>query len=188
MKVWRRLTLEEEMLLRLGRSVDLKGNERNVAVIDLLSFDIEKELVAPSLGGAQGRWPRVEERIGRGIEKANGVQRRKRKPTHYKSPASTSTRDYRLIARRDRSTPMRRELPSEQRKQRMSERVAVDDSWVSTVSQRSCPRTNGDRNYCLTVGGSSLLPRRQSLGADLQDGLSGVGVPDETSLMLKSMP
>ncbi|RRT55385.1 hypothetical protein B296_00009247, partial [Ensete ventricosum] len=34
------------MLLRLGRSIDLKGSERSVAVIDLLSFDSEKELIA----------------------------------------------------------------------------------------------------------------------------------------------
>ncbi|RWW71144.1 hypothetical protein BHE74_00021130 [Ensete ventricosum] len=46
---------------------------------------------------------------------------------------------------------MRRELPSEQRKQRMSERMAVDDPWVSAVSQRSCPWTNGDRSYRLTA-------------------------------------
>ncbi|RRT40410.1 hypothetical protein B296_00041911 [Ensete ventricosum] len=37
------------MLLRLGRSVDLKGNERSTAVVDLLSFDNEKKLVVPSL-------------------------------------------------------------------------------------------------------------------------------------------
>ncbi|RRT33621.1 hypothetical protein B296_00035059 [Ensete ventricosum] len=40
------LTSAEEMLLRLGRSVDLKGNERSAAVVDLLSFDSEKELIA----------------------------------------------------------------------------------------------------------------------------------------------
>ncbi|RRT35781.1 hypothetical protein B296_00051490 [Ensete ventricosum] len=33
----------------------------------------------------------------------------------------------------------------------MSERVAVDDPWVSAVSQRSCPQTNDDRSYCLTA-------------------------------------
>ncbi|RRT83680.1 hypothetical protein B296_00003383 [Ensete ventricosum] len=45
------------MLLRLGRSVDLKGNERSAAVIDLLSFDSEKELVAPSLQNGIGKVP-----------------------------------------------------------------------------------------------------------------------------------
>ncbi|RWV86215.1 hypothetical protein GW17_00051911 [Ensete ventricosum] len=38
---------------------------------------------------------------------------------------------------------MRRELPSKQKKQRMFWRVAMDDPWVSTVSQRGYPRTNG---------------------------------------------
>ncbi|RRT57136.1 hypothetical protein B296_00042254 [Ensete ventricosum] len=38
------------MLLRLGRSVDLKGSERSTAVIDLLSFDSEKELIADGVG------------------------------------------------------------------------------------------------------------------------------------------
>ncbi|RRT76427.1 hypothetical protein B296_00024408 [Ensete ventricosum] len=46
---------------------------------------------------------------------------------------------------------MRRELPSKQRNQRMSGRVAVDDPWVSAVSQRGCPRTNGDRSCRLTA-------------------------------------
>ncbi|RWW74584.1 hypothetical protein BHE74_00017474 [Ensete ventricosum] len=44
-----------------------------------------------------------------------------------------------------------REKRCEQRKQRMSERMAVDDPWVSAVSQRSHPRTNDDRNHRLTV-------------------------------------
>ncbi|RRT33435.1 hypothetical protein B296_00058328, partial [Ensete ventricosum] len=34
------------MLLRLGRSIDLKSSERSDAVVDLLSFDSEKELIA----------------------------------------------------------------------------------------------------------------------------------------------
>ncbi|RRT35522.1 hypothetical protein B296_00054359, partial [Ensete ventricosum] len=38
------------MLLRLGRSVDLKGNERSIAVIDLLSVDSEKELIVDGVG------------------------------------------------------------------------------------------------------------------------------------------
>ncbi|RWW13751.1 hypothetical protein GW17_00022520 [Ensete ventricosum] len=38
------------MLLRLGRSVDLKGSERSAAVVDLLSFDNEKELIANGIG------------------------------------------------------------------------------------------------------------------------------------------
>ncbi|RWV99992.1 hypothetical protein GW17_00037068 [Ensete ventricosum] len=46
---------------------------------------------------------------------------------------------------------MKRELPTGQRKQRMSERVAVDDPRVSAVSQRSCPQTNDDRSYRLTA-------------------------------------
>ncbi|RWW64069.1 hypothetical protein BHE74_00028717 [Ensete ventricosum] len=49
---------------------------------------------------------------------------------------------------RERSASMRRELPSEQR---MSGRVTVDDPWVSAVSQRGCPRTNGDRSCSLTA-------------------------------------
>ncbi|RWV88992.1 hypothetical protein GW17_00048882 [Ensete ventricosum] len=44
------------MLLWLGRSIDLKGSERTAAVIDLLSFDSEKELVAPSLQSTERRW------------------------------------------------------------------------------------------------------------------------------------
>ncbi|RWV90393.1 hypothetical protein GW17_00047417 [Ensete ventricosum] len=44
------------MLLRLGRSIDLKGNKRSVVVVDLLSFDSEKELVAPSLQSTERRW------------------------------------------------------------------------------------------------------------------------------------
>ncbi|RZR98707.1 hypothetical protein BHM03_00028120 [Ensete ventricosum] len=38
------------MLLWLGRSVDLKGSKRSTAVIDLLSFDSEKELAADGVG------------------------------------------------------------------------------------------------------------------------------------------
>ncbi|RRT31542.1 hypothetical protein B296_00059146 [Ensete ventricosum] len=38
------------MLLRLGRSEDLKGSKRSVAVVDLLSFDREKELIADGVG------------------------------------------------------------------------------------------------------------------------------------------
>ncbi|RRT35404.1 hypothetical protein B296_00046324 [Ensete ventricosum] len=34
------------MLLQLGRSVNLKGSERSATVVDLLSFDSEKELIA----------------------------------------------------------------------------------------------------------------------------------------------
>ncbi|RWW00081.1 hypothetical protein GW17_00036977 [Ensete ventricosum] len=43
------------MLLRLGRPVDLKGNERSATVIDLLLFDSEKELTAYSLRGTERR-------------------------------------------------------------------------------------------------------------------------------------
>ncbi|RZR82547.1 hypothetical protein BHM03_00008996 [Ensete ventricosum] len=43
------------------------------------------------------------------------------------------------------------QLPSKQMKQRMSGRVAVDNPWVSAVSQRGCPRTNGDRSCRLTA-------------------------------------
>ncbi|RRT39854.1 hypothetical protein B296_00056812 [Ensete ventricosum] len=38
------------MLLRLGRSVDLKGSERSAAVVDLLSFDSENELIVDGVG------------------------------------------------------------------------------------------------------------------------------------------
>ncbi|RWW03012.1 hypothetical protein GW17_00033869 [Ensete ventricosum] len=38
------------MLLRLGRLVDLKGSERSAAVVDLLSFDSENELIADGVG------------------------------------------------------------------------------------------------------------------------------------------
>ncbi|RZR81133.1 hypothetical protein BHM03_00007311 [Ensete ventricosum] len=38
------------MLLRLGRSVDMKGSERSATVVDLLSFDNEKELIADGVG------------------------------------------------------------------------------------------------------------------------------------------
>ncbi|RRT42866.1 hypothetical protein B296_00008788 [Ensete ventricosum] len=38
------------MLLWLGRSVDLKSSERNTTVVDLLSFDSEKELIADGVG------------------------------------------------------------------------------------------------------------------------------------------
>ncbi|RWV99172.1 hypothetical protein GW17_00037936 [Ensete ventricosum] len=47
------------MLLRLGRSVDLKGRERSVVVVDLMSFDSEKELVRPLCRALRDdeRWP-----------------------------------------------------------------------------------------------------------------------------------
>ncbi|RWW45563.1 hypothetical protein BHE74_00048588 [Ensete ventricosum] len=38
------------MLLQLGRSADLKGSERSAVVVDLLSFDSEKELAADEVG------------------------------------------------------------------------------------------------------------------------------------------
>ncbi|RWV90094.1 hypothetical protein GW17_00047728 [Ensete ventricosum] len=44
------------MLLRLGRPIDLKGNERSAAVVDLLLFDSEKELAAYSMRGTERRW------------------------------------------------------------------------------------------------------------------------------------
>ncbi|RWW16564.1 hypothetical protein GW17_00019544 [Ensete ventricosum] len=45
------------MLLRLGRSVDLKGSERSATVVDLLSFDSEKELVVCRALRDDERWP-----------------------------------------------------------------------------------------------------------------------------------
>ncbi|RWW13674.1 hypothetical protein GW17_00022600 [Ensete ventricosum] len=90
------------MLLWLGRSVDLKGSERSAAVVDLLSFDSEKELAADGVGkvtlfvGADAtvvvhkeddlvqKNASVEElRKPMEEEKADAleVQRRKRKPT-----------------------------------------------------------------------------------------------------------
>ncbi|RRT36041.1 hypothetical protein B296_00054105 [Ensete ventricosum] len=38
------------MLLWLGRSIDLKGSKRSAAVVDLLSFDSKKELIADGVG------------------------------------------------------------------------------------------------------------------------------------------
>ncbi|RWW03428.1 hypothetical protein GW17_00033412 [Ensete ventricosum] len=38
------------MLLQLGRSVDLKGSERSAVVVDLLSFNSEKELIVDGVG------------------------------------------------------------------------------------------------------------------------------------------
>ncbi|RWW56954.1 hypothetical protein BHE74_00036316 [Ensete ventricosum] len=45
-------------LRRRGRwcSVDLKGSERSDAIIDLMSFDSEKELAAPSLQSTERQW------------------------------------------------------------------------------------------------------------------------------------
>ncbi|RRT55381.1 hypothetical protein B296_00024401 [Ensete ventricosum] len=38
------------MLLQLGRSVDLKGSERSATIVDLLSFNSEKKLIADGVG------------------------------------------------------------------------------------------------------------------------------------------
>ncbi|RRT37377.1 hypothetical protein B296_00039986, partial [Ensete ventricosum] len=102
------------MLLRLGRSVDLKGSERSAAVVDLLSFDSEKELVAPSLQSTERRLAVAH----------TGTLDKENRPTEAAGGTAPASR-------------CRSQLPSEQRKQRMSERVAMDDPWVSTVSQRS---------------------------------------------------
>ncbi|RZS18256.1 hypothetical protein BHM03_00050488 [Ensete ventricosum] len=120
------------MLLRLGRSVDLKGSERSATVVDLLSFDSEKELVVCRALRDDERWPvqvlstkRTEQqRLQEGWRQRVGVEA--------------------VVCCRWG----KEELLSEQRK---SERMAVDDPWVSAVSQRSCPRTNDDRSYRLTA-------------------------------------
>ncbi|RWV92764.1 hypothetical protein GW17_00044830 [Ensete ventricosum] len=73
------------MLLRLGRSVDLKGSERSAAVVDLLSFDSEKELIADGVGKVSllvGADATVVVHKEDGLVQKNTSVEELRKPTH----------------------------------------------------------------------------------------------------------
>ncbi|RWW58454.1 hypothetical protein BHE74_00034679 [Ensete ventricosum] len=73
------------MLLRLGRSVDMKGSERSTAVIDLLSFDSENELIADGVRKVSllvGANATVVVHKEDGLVQKNTSVEELRKPTH----------------------------------------------------------------------------------------------------------
>ncbi|RRT53529.1 hypothetical protein B296_00034370 [Ensete ventricosum] len=73
------------MLLRLGRSVDLKGSKRSTAVVDLLSFDSENELIADGVGKVPllvGSYATVVVHKEDGLVQKNTSVEELRKPTH----------------------------------------------------------------------------------------------------------
>ncbi|RWW61776.1 hypothetical protein BHE74_00031137 [Ensete ventricosum] len=71
--------------MKLGRSVDLKGSERSIAVVDLLSFDSEKELIADGVGKVPllvGSDATVVVHKEDGLLQKNTSVEELRKPTH----------------------------------------------------------------------------------------------------------